>query len=125
MRTKKGNQLHSKGNQLPFLENAEEARECYAREIGTALRGEIAATGRSAKDIMRWTRASERAVKGWISGRRVPSGEHLLPLMACSDTVFAAVLKVTGREQQTEARQVAEVRRLLGEFALALDEINQ
>lgn len=75
--------MHSKGNKLPFFENAKEARECYAREIGNALRSEIAATGRSAKDIMRWTRASERAVKGWISGKRGPSGEHLIPLMAC------------------------------------------
>ena len=38
MRTKKGNQLHSKGNKLPFFENAEEARECCARAIGNALR---------------------------------------------------------------------------------------
>ena len=125
MLTKKGNQLHSKGNQLPFLRNAEEARECYAREIGNALRCEIAATGRSAKDIMRWTRASERAVKGWISGRRVPSGEHLVPLMACSDAVFAAVLRVAGRERSSRGSQVAEARRLLGEVLLALDEIDQ
>lgn len=125
MRTKKGNQLHSKGNKLPFFENAEEARECYAREIGNALRGEIAATGRSAKDIMRWTRASERAVKGWISGRRGPSGEHLIPLMACSDAVFAAVLRVTGRERSSRGRQVAEVRRLLHEAAAALAEVDR
>ncbi len=117
--------MHSKGNKLPFFENAEDARECYAREIGTALRGEIAATGRSAKDIMRWTRASERAVKGWISGRRGPSGEHLILLMACSDAVFAAVLTVTGRERPSRGRQVAEVRRLLGEAATALDEIDR
>jgi len=123
--TKKGNQLHSKGNKLPFFENAKEARECYAREIGTALRSEIAATGRSAKDIMRWTRASERAVKGWISGRRSPRGEHLIPLMACSEAVFAAVLKVTGRERSSRGRQVAEVRRLLSEVAAALDEIDR
>jgi len=123
--TKKGNQLHSKGNKLPFFQNAKEARECYAREIGNALRGEIAATGRSAKDIMRWTRASERAVKGWISGRRGPSGEHLIPLMACSDAVFAAVLMVTGRERSSRGRQVAELRRLIGEAVTVLDEIDQ
>ena len=117
--------MHSKGNKLPFFENAKDARECYAREIGNALRSEIAATGRSAKDIMRWTRASERAVKGWISGRRGPSGEHLIPLMACSDAVFAAVLKVTGRERSSRGRQVAEVRRLLGEAVLALDEVDR
>ena len=125
MLMKKGNQLHSKGNKLPFFESAAEARECYAREIGNALRGEIAATGRSAKDIMRWTRASERAVKGWISGRRGPSGEHLIPLMACSDAVFAAVLRVTGRERSARGSQVAEVRRLLGEVVTALHEIDR
>jgi hypothetical protein len=125
MLTKKGNQLHSKGNRLPFFGNAKEMRECYAREVGNALRSEIAATGRSAKDVMRWTRASERAVKGWISGRRGPSGEHLLPLMACSDAVFAAVLKITGRERSSRGRQVAEVRRLLGEAVMALEEIDR
>ena len=125
MLTKKGNQLHSKGNQLPFLANAEEARECYAREIGNALRGEIAATGRSAKDIMRWTRASERAVKGWISGKRVPSGEHLIPLMACSVSVLAAVHKFTGGERSSRGSQLDEVRGLLGEAMTALDEIDR
>jgi hypothetical protein len=123
--TKKGNQLHSKGNKLPFFENAEEARECYARDVGNALRGEIAATGRSAKDIMRWTRASERAVKGWISGRRGPSGEHLISLMACSDAVFGAVLRLTGREGSSRGKQVAEVRRLIQEAAAALDEVDR
>jgi len=123
--TKKGNQLHSKGNKLPFLDTAKEAPECYAREIGNALRSEIAATGRSAKDIMRWTRASERAVKGWISGRRGPSGEHLIFLMACSDAVLAAVLKLTGREGSSRGRQIAEVRRLLGDAVTVLDEIDR
>lgn len=125
MGTKKGNSLHAEGNKLPFFENATDVRECYAREIGKALRSEIAATGRSAKDIMRWTRASERAVKGWISGRRGPSGEHLIPLMACSDAVFAAVVKVSGRERSPRGREIAEVRRLLGEVLLALDEIDR
>ena len=64
-------------------------------------------------------------MKGWISGRRGLSGEHLIPLMACSDAVFAAVLKVTGREQSSRGRQIAEVRRLIGEVVLALDEVDQ
>lgn len=59
------------------------------------------------------------------AGERAPSGEHLIPLMACSDAVFAAVLKVTGRERSSRGRQVAEVRRLLGEAVLALDEIDR
>jgi len=125
MLTKKGNQLHSEGNKLPFFENAKEVRGCYAREIGDALRSEIAATGRSAKDIMRWTRASERAVKGWISGRRGPSGEHLISLMAYSDGIFAAVIKITGRDRSSSGRQIAEVRRLLGEVVVAMDEIDR
>jgi hypothetical protein len=45
--------------------------------------------------------------------------------MACSDAVFAAVLRVTGREQSSRGRQVAEVRRLLGEVVTALDEIDR
>ena len=64
-------------------------------------------------------------MKGWISGRRGPSGEHLIPLMACSDAVFAAVLRVTGRERSARGSQVAEVRRLLGEVVTALHEIDR
>lgn len=120
MRTKKDNQLHSQGNKLPFFENAK-----GARELGKALRSEIAATGRPAEDIVRWTRASERAPKGWISGRRGPIGEHLIPLTAGSDAVFAAVLKVTRWERSSRGRRVSEVRRLLSEVAAALDEIDR
>lgn len=58
---------------------------------------------------MRWTRASERAVKGWISGKGGPSGEHLIPLMAYFDAVFAAVLRVTGRQRATRGRQFAAI----------------
>jgi hypothetical protein len=45
--------------------------------------------------------------------------------MACSDAVFAAVLRVTGRERSSCGGQVAEVRRLLREAAEALDEVDQ
>jgi hypothetical protein len=125
VRTKKGNRLHSKGNKLPFFENAREARECYAREIGMALRSEIAATGRSAKDIMRGTWASERAVKGWISGTRGPSGLHLVLLMACSDAVHGAVLKVSGRDRSPRGRQIAKLKSVVSEAAKLLEEIDR
>jgi len=52
-------------------------------------------------------------------------GIGIIPLMACSDAVFAAVLKITGRDRSTKGGQVAEVRRLLGEVVTALDEIDR
>ena len=48
---------------------------------------------------MRWTGASERTAKGWLSGDRGPSGEHLILLIANSDAVFAAVLQLASRGQ--------------------------
>jgi hypothetical protein len=46
-------------------------------------------------------------------------------LMACSDAVFAAMLRVTGRYQTSRGGQVAEVRRLLHEAVEALDEVDR
>ena len=122
MRTKKGNLLHSKGKKLPFSDVEAQAPIGYARAIGEALRGDTAAGGVSAKVIMRWTGASERSVKGWISGRQGPSGEHLMALMQRSDAVWEAVQRLAGRRPapSTQAIEAARQHLIEAERALAV-----
>lgn len=115
MPTKKGNLLHSKGNKLPFSDVEAQAPIGYARAIGEALRGDAAAGNVSAKVIMRWTGASERSVKGWISGRQGPSGEHLIALMQQSDAVWLAVVRLAGRHQADADQAIGTVRQHLAE----------
>lgn len=124
MPTKKGNLLHSKGKKLPFAEVAAHARIGYARAIAEALRSDTVADGVSAKVIMRWTGASERAVKNWISGRRGPSGEHLIALLQRSDAVWQAVQRLAGRREdqsaealETARHHLAEAERVLAKFS--------
>lgn len=64
---------------------------------------------------MRWTGAGERSVKGWISGRQGPSGEHLIALMQQSDAVWLAVVRLAGRRQADADQAIGTVRQQLGE----------
>ena len=120
MPTKKGNLLHSKGNKLPFSEVAAHAQIGYARAIAEALRCDTVVGGVSAKVIMRWTGASERAVKDWISGRRGPSGEHLIALMQQSDAVWQAVLGLAARRHAHSSEALETARHHLAEAERAL-----
>ncbi|WP_245500471.1 hypothetical protein [Rhizobium leguminosarum] len=47
---------------------------------------------------MRWTGASERAVKYWLSGTKGPSGSQLVLLAKHSDEVLRAFLHLCGRD---------------------------
>lgn len=117
---KKGNLLHSKGNKLPFSDVEVHAQIDYARAIAEALRSNAASDGVPAKVIMRWTGASERAVKGWISGKQGPSGEHLIALMQQSDAVWQAVLRLAGRRQAHSSQALETARQHLAEAERAL-----
>jgi hypothetical protein len=46
----------------------------YSKAIADALRRELGPTHQPIKTVMRWTRASERTAKYWLSGEREPSG---------------------------------------------------
>ncbi len=107
--------LHSKGNKLPFSVVEAQPPIGYARAIGEALRSDTAAGNVSAKVIMRWTGASERSVKGWISGRQGPSGEHLMALMQRSDAVWLAVLRLAGRDQTSADEAIGTIRQHLAD----------
>lgn len=113
MRTKKGNSVHSKGNLL-HVSGAASPGVTYAAAIAAALRSETRSAGHGAKALMRWSGASERAVKGWLAGRRGPNGAHLIGLMAHSDAVFVAVLRLARRNDDQHRVDLAELRRFLG-----------
>ena len=123
MRTKKGNQLHLKGNMLPFFEDAPPTRSAYAGALSAVLRAEVGQPGAGAKTVMRWTGASERAVKGWLGGHRGTSAEHLIALMGRSDAVLTVVMHLAGRRPALSPSQVAEARRLIREMLALLDTV--
>lgn len=123
MGTKKGNKLHEKGNMLPFSVDAPCVQAMYAAALAAVLRDEVSGPGISAKTIMRWTGASERAVKGWLRGERGPSGEHLIGLIANSDAVAAAVFRLARREMPVHAQMVARAREHLRAAIVALGSI--
>ena len=123
MPTKKGNKLHSKGNMLPFLEGAPCTQFVYAAALAAVLRAEVEHQGIGAKAIMKWTGASERAVKGWLSGERGPSGEHLISLMANSSAVTAAVMLLAKQGGDWHSEHIADARRHIRRAMLALNRL--
>ncbi|WP_225011233.1 DeoR family transcriptional regulator [Novosphingobium percolationis] len=86
MLPKKGKMLH------PWNGLAKSAKD-YAELIAEALRLEHDDTHRSVKTIMRWTGASERSVKNWLSGEMGPSGYFLMRLCAQSLAARELVLE--------------------------------
>ena len=68
----------------------------YGKAIADALRRELGPTHQAIKTVMRWTGASERTAKYWLSGERGPSGEHLIRLAQHSDAVLITTLAMAG-----------------------------
>ncbi|NRP75477.1 hypothetical protein ILFOPFJJ_06400 [Ensifer psoraleae] len=85
-----------KGTIVPA--RATQTREHYAIGISQALRDDIGANPPAIKTIMRWTGASDRAVKYWLTGERGPGGWHLVQLARNSDAVLHAFLDRAGRD---------------------------
>lgn len=69
----------------------------YRKAIADALRRELGPTHQAIKTAMRWTGASERTAKYWLSGERGPSGEHLILLAQHSDAVLLTILTMAER----------------------------
>jgi hypothetical protein len=59
---------------------------------------------------MRWTGASDRTAKNWLSGNCGPSGDHLVNLARESDTVLAALLDLAGRHQHVVGLELLVIR---------------
>lgn len=96
---KKGKVFPKKGKVLPTAGAGPDSRASYATTIARALREEFGGSQNATKTVMRWTGASERCVKNWFAGSNGPTGEHLIALLRSSDTVFDALVHVTGRKK--------------------------
>ena len=76
----------------------------YRNAVAAALRAELGQTHQAIKTAMRWTGASERTAKYWLSGERGPSGEHLILLAQHSDAVLVTLLTMAGRLSDPQHR---------------------
>ena len=93
----------------------------YRSTISAALKYELGGSHRAVKTTMKWTGASERTAKNWISGANGPAGEHLLELVRHSDSVASAVFWLSGRNEfeiqlrlQSAQKQLSELIDLIG-----------
>ena len=93
MRMKMGTVVQKMGTTVPMA--ADQTR--YRKAVAAALRAELGPTHQAIKTAMRWTGASERTVKYWLSGERGPGGEHLILLAQHSDVVLLTILTMAER----------------------------
>ncbi|KIC48053.1 hypothetical protein [Tateyamaria sp. ANG-S1] len=115
--------LHKKGKSFH--------RECagrvsaseYRQAISLALSQELGGAGQAAKATMRWTGASERTVKNWLSASYGPTAEHLIELMRHSDTVLAVVLELAGRNEAMTTERLKRIKEELADVLTTLDVI--
>lgn len=99
MRSKKGTFVPKRCTIVPDGFQSGDCAVSFAEAISAALHRELGNTSGAIKIVMRWTHASQRTVKYWFTGRRGPSGEHLVLLAANSDAVFEAILVLAGRSR--------------------------
>ena len=109
MRSKMGTVVPKMGTTVHLA--ADQAR--YRRAIADALSRELGPTHQAIKTAMRWTGASERTVKYWLSGERGPSGEHLILLAQHSDAVLLTILTMAERLSDERHRCAGCPERLL------------
>jgi hypothetical protein len=110
-----------KGNNFPNGTRDKKDRVDYPAAIAAALRSELGDSHQAVKTVMRWTGASERTVKNWLTGRRGPRGEHLLALIRHSNVVLEIVLKSAGREQIIVGKALLDARNALADMIAQID----
>jgi hypothetical protein len=93
----------------------------YAPAIAEALTTELRGSNRAIKTVMRWTGASERTVKGWLSGTSGPSGEHLISLLQNSDTLLERVLGLAGRGSLIEGRRLESLKNTMAQAVATIE----
>ena len=109
-----------KGKLFPRADGPKSAQS-YPAAVAMALKAELGDTHRAVKTAMRWTGATDRTVKHWLSGRYGPSGEHLMALARQSDHVMLAIVRLAGRDSMTTESLDIEVRQKLTELLALLD----
>lgn len=115
--------LPKTGKNLPPPRNGESKETAYAVAIALALRKELGGSHQAVKRLMRWTGASERTVKNWLSGVRGPSGPHLIAILGQSDEALSTILIQAGRRPALIANQILAARTQLIVAVSHIDEI--
>ena len=98
------------GNKLHPQRRPNEVALNFNRTIAAALQWELGSTHCATKTAMRWTGASERTAKHWLSGIHGPSGVHRVQLLPHSDEVLKAVLILTDRPDALSGAKAAQTR---------------
>jgi hypothetical protein len=106
-----GKMFRKKGKKFPGTADAQDI--AYATSIADALRTELGRSHRATKTLMRWTGASDRTAKNWLSGSYGPSGTHLIQLARESDTVLATVLGLARRNRHLVGADLIQIRAAL------------
>lgn len=104
------------------LQNASQEGE-YAGAIADALRTELGQSHRATKTLMKWTGASDRTAKNWLSGCCGPRGGHLVRLARESDTVLATLLALAGRHQHMLGADLLSIRSGLVSALAVVDQL--
>lgn len=121
MATQKGGTPPELGGELYQSQNGVDERHRSASLLADALRREARRERGAVKRLMRWSGASEGAVKAWLCGRSQPRADRLIALMAQSDQILSAVLTAAGRTSTMPIAEIVEARRLVHEAAQKLD----
>jgi hypothetical protein len=112
MSSEKGRTFPKKGKRLHHLERGQPSYEAL---VASALRRELGGSRRAVKTLEKWTGASPRTAKNWLSGSTGPSGEHLMLLLGFSDEVFGAILSRVNRNRSITTERIAGARLLLAD----------
>jgi hypothetical protein len=117
----KGKRLPDSGKVLPSPRKRRRVPSALAVSIAKSLKEELEGSRRAAKTVIKWTGASERAVKGWIAGSSGPSAEHLISLVRHSDILFERFLEMTGRNRVMVSTELFLLRDRLTSTVEAID----
>jgi hypothetical protein len=110
-----------KGNLFPGRNDRDSAQESFPAIVSRALQAELGSSHRAAKTLMRWTGASERTVKQWITGAHGPRGGHLIALLRESDAVFESLMIAADRHAEALAARVLAVQTSLDRLLAHLE----
>lgn len=97
--------LHTKGKILPKMTiNELEFKDKFA----IALRREMHSQYWSVKMVANALDVSERTVKDWLAGKRLPSSQDLLALMRMSSYIRQLVWEITKAEGYSQKTEMLE-----------------
>ncbi len=121
--TQKDRKVRSHSGRSFLQRTPPELAPSFSEAVADALRREFGGTPGAVKEVVRLTRANERAVRNWFEAKNAPSGENLVILMRHSDEVLESVLRLADRQDLVAARKLSAAREKLQEMLAMIDDI--